>query len=266
MSLDETVCWRLDRTAVGTAMNAINAIGTMTAFSSSIFSLLERVEYRRIQSIEDFQNVSELRNVSYQSKQFIDLSAFGALIDDEDFSDHCRVVGVYIDEQLVSTIRLHLVTPNDRNGPTYEYFPDIANRILDAGQSYIDPSRFASDPLMLWQYPTIPLLTLRPAAMASIYFNVEHCMSCVRADSASFYGRSFGSAELAAARNINGFTVPLCVMGAKIADIRERLETRFPFFKSQPYEQRMMFGKIEDLAYPPMNILPSAKYANQIRR
>ncbi len=237
----------------------------MAAFSSSIFSLLERVEYRRIQSAEDFQVVGNLRNISYQSKQFIDLSSFGALIDEEDFSDYCHVVGVYIDEQLVSTIRLHLVTPDNRNGPTFEYFPDVANKILDSRHSYIDPSRFASDPLMLWQYPTIPLLTLRAAAMASIYFNVDHCMSCVRADSTSFYRRSFGSSELASSRDIAGFTVPLAVMGARIADIRERLETRFPFFKSQPYEQRMMFGKIDDLAYPPVNILPSAKYANQVR-
>ncbi len=263
MSLDETLRRRRAYAVVGTAMNAINTKGTMAAFSSSIFSLLERVEYRRIQTTEDFLAVGELRKVSYQSKQFIDLSSFGALIDDEDYSGHSYVVGVYVDEQLVSTIRLHLVTPDDRNGPTFEYFPDVANKILDAGYSYIDPSRFASDPLILWQYPTIPLLTLRPAAMASIYFNVDHCLSCVRADSTSFYKRSFGSSELASARDIEGFTVPLAVMGAKIADIRERLETRFPFFKSQPYEQRMMFGKIEDLAYPPLNILPSAKYANQ---
>lgn len=235
----------------------------MAAFSSSIFSLMERVEYRRIQSAEDFQSVGELRELSYSSKQFIDLKSFGALIDEEDFSEHCYVIGVFIDEQLVSTIRLHLVTPDDRHGPTFEYFPEVASEILDAGNSYVDPSRFASDPLMLWQYPTIPLLTLRPAAMASIYFNVDRCLSCVRADSTSFYKRSFGSSELASARDIEGFTVPLAVMGAKIADIRERLETRFPFFKSQPYEQRMMFGKIEDLTYPPLNILPSAKYANQ---
>ena len=139
----------------------------------------------------------------------------------------------------------------------------ILNPMLDAGMTFIDPARFASDPLMMWEYPAIPYLTLRIAAMASVHFDVDMCLSCVNKEVSSFYTRSFGSSEIAQPRTLAGVTHPIALYGAKIADIRERLETRFPFFKSQPYEQRMMFGKIEDLTYPPLNILPSAKYANQ---
>lgn len=248
--------------ARGAGMNAIDWRHSGTALAKSMFSLLEHVEYRLVRSEEDFQEVGKLREASYNSREFIDSDKFPSLLDAEDHFDGRWVIGVYIDEKLVSTIRIHLVTPDNRHGPSLEYFPEVANAILDSGQSYIDPSRFASDPHMVWQYPMLPFLTLRPSAMASLYFNTDFCLSCVRADSGSFYRRSFGSEELAPARQLAHFKVPLMLLGARIPDIKHSLETRYPFFKSQHWEQRLMFAPESELGYSPLNILPSAKYAN----
>ncbi len=87
-------------------------------------------------------------------------------------------------------------------------------------------------------------------------------MTFVRADAASFYRRSFASVDFAPPQSVRGFAVPMMLLGARISDIRERIETRFPFFKSQHWEQKMMFAPEAELSYPPVNILPSARYAN----
>lgn len=244
-------------------MNAVNPGEASASFSKGMFALLDRVEYRRMKSQEDFDDVRALRSLSYHFKPLIVSAKFGDLIDDDDFADYSTVIGVYIDEKLVSTVRLHHVTADRPNGPALEYFPEIAKKILGANESYIDPSRFATDPNLSWQYPMLPFLTLRPAAMASLYFNVDYCMTCTRSDTASFYKRSFGSKEFAPAKPFPKVVVPIALLGARIVDIRERLETRFPFFKSQHWEQKMMFAPESELYFPPVNILPSARYANR---
>jgi hypothetical protein len=243
-------------------MNAMDTGQSRSAFASSIYSLLDRVEYRRVASPEDFSAIGNLREISYRSREFIDHDSFGSLMDSDDYSPDCSVIGVYIDEMLVSTIRLHIVDSGHRHGPSLKYFPVEAGDILDNGGSYIDPSRFASDPMQIWTYPAIPFLTLRIVAMATEYFNSQYFLNCVRADNASFYRRSFGSTEFAAPRSFEHVKVPLMLLGARTQEVRERLASRFPFFLSQPYEQRMMFAPESELNYPPMNILPSAKYAN----
>ncbi len=243
-------------------MNAVDSGQSNKAFLGSMFSLLDRVEYRRIVSPDDFEAIGKLRDASYNSREFIDADRFGSFVDEYDGAEDCYVIGVYIDEKLTSTVRIHLASERHLHGPTATYFPARARQLVENGQCYVDPSRFAADHQMLWQYPAIPFLTLRVAAMASEYFNAAHCLTFVRSDAASFYRRSFGSVDLEPPQSVRGFTVPMMLLGAKIADIRERIETRFPFFRSQQWEQKMMFAPESELNYPPVNILPSARYAN----
>ncbi len=243
-------------------MNTANSGQSNRAFLGSMFNLLDRVEYRRMTSAEDMAAVETLRRASYSNREFIDAENFGSFIDEHDRSEDCYVVGVYIDEALISTVRLHVASSKHLHGPTAAYFPARAGQLVLDGNCYIDPSRFAADHQMLWQYPAIPFLTLRVAAMGSEYFNASHCMTVVTADTASFYRRSFGSVDMEPPQAVRGFTVPLTLLGARIDDIRARLETRLPFFKSQHWEQKMMFAPRDQLNYPPVNIVPSARYAN----
>jgi hypothetical protein len=243
-------------------MNTANSGQTNRAFLGSMFNLLDRVEYRRMTSAEDIAAIEKLRRESYNNREFIDAENFGSFIDEHDRSEDCYVIGVYIEESLISTVRLHVVSARHLHGPTASYFPARAAQLVEGGKCYIDPSRFAADHHMLWQYPAIPFLTLRVAAMASEYFDAANCMTFVRADAASFYRRSFGAVDMEPPQSVRGFAVPMMLLGARIDDIRSRLETRLPFFKSQLWEQKMMFAPSDELNYPPVNILPSARYAN----
>jgi hypothetical protein len=245
-------------------MNMMGPASVTSGFSQSIFSLLERVEYRRITTSADLHEIERLRRTSYDSKTFIDHEHFGTFIDDSDTDKDCYVIGVYIDEQLVSTVRLHIVTLERLHGPAIKVFPEVTLKLLQNGERLIDPSRFASDPVAMWKYPSIPLLTLRAAAMAIEYFSADYCMSVVREDAKSFYKRCLGAVELSDARMIEGYSVPIIIMTSKLTDMRDKVATRFPFFKSQPYERKLMFAPQDQLNYPSLNILPTAKYAHKV--
>ena len=159
------------------------------------------------------------------------------------------------------SVRLHIVSEDHLHGPTFTYFPHRARELASLGRRYVDPSRFAADHQVMWQYPTLPFLTLRVVVMANEYFRAEHATNFIRADAASFYKRSFGSVELEPPQIVHGFTVPMMLLAARDQDVRERLETRYPFFRSLPSEQRLMFAPEAELEYPPLTILPTARLA-----
>ncbi len=245
-------------------MNAIQPNGALGSYLQSIFLLLDRVEYRRITTPSDFADIERLRRASYENKNLIDRDSFGAFFDDEDLAADSYVVGVYIDEQLVSTIRLHVVTKEHQHGPCMKLFPEATLKLLDAGQPLIDPSRFATDPAAMWKNPSIPLLTLRAVAMALEYFSAPMLIGSVKEDAASFYKRCFGGEVIVPAGPVKGYVVPAMMLACPIAEIREKIATRYPFFKSQAHERKMMFAPRDQLTYPSLNILPTAKYAHTI--
>lgn len=245
-------------------MNAVEPNGALGNYLQSIFLLLDRVEYRRISSASDFADIERLRRASYESKMLIDPSSFGELLDDDDVADDCIVIGVYLDEQLVSTVRIHVVNGERMHGPSAVVFPDATRKLLTGKNIIIDPSRFATDPMSMWKYPSIPLLTLRVAAMALDYFSATDLVGVVREDATSFYKRCFGGAAVSKPIDVPGVLVPVLMLACPAEDIREKIDTRYPFFKSQPHERKMMFAPREELNYPSLNILPTAKYAHMI--
>ena len=243
-------------------MNAMDWGQSKRAFAGSIFSLLDRVEYRRIVEPDDFVEIARLREQAYNSRTFIEADKFGPLVDDYDRMDDCYVIGVYVDEKLVSTVRIHVVSEDHLHGPVASYFPHRARELVADGKRYIDPSRFAADGQASWDYPLLPFITLRAVSMAHTYFETENIAKVVRADTASFYKRSFGSVEVEPAQPVAHFAVPLAMLVAPDDEIRHRLNTRYRFFKSLPSEQRMMFAPEADLLFPSLTILPSARLAN----
>ena len=243
-------------------MNAMDWGQSKRAFAGSIFSLLDRVEYRRITEPEDFADIARLREQAYTSRTFIETDKFGPLVDDYDRMADCYVIGVYVEERLTSTVRIHVVSESHVHGPVASYFPHRVKELVADGKRYIDPSRFASDRQALWDYPLLPFITLRAVSMAHMFFETDNIAKVVRADTASFYKRSFGSVEVEPAQAVANFTVPLSMLVANDLEIRQRLNNRYRFFRSLPSEQRMMFAPEGELLFPSLTIRPSARLAN----
>src|SRR5690606_1192930 len=127
----------------------------------------------------------------------------------------------------------------------------------NSGMSFIDPTRFAADPDLLREYPATPYVTLRIAAMASEYFEVEQCLAAVKPEHMAFYKRIFGTNVVAEARNHERYGIKVGLGASPIRTIRDAVAIRFPFFKSQPHERRAMFADTQGEAFP-LTILPTA--------
>lgn len=231
----------------------------LSNFARQLLQFLDRVEYRRVVHMEDLEAIGRLRYRSYRTRNVMDEAEVPMIIDDIDRDSHAFVYGIYIDGQLVSTLRIHYITPDHRRGTSYALFQDILDPLLNSGMKFIDPTRFAADPDLLREYPATPYVTLRIAAMASEYFDADQCLAAVKPEHMAFYKRIFGTNVVAEAREHEGYGIQVGLGAAPIRNIRDAVAIRFPFFKSQPHERRAMFNNTRQEAMP-LTILPTAKY------
>ncbi|WEZ82510.1 hypothetical protein P6U16_15595 [Rhizobium sp. 32-5/1] len=237
------------------------AASTQGRFSEKLLELLDHVEYRRVETGEDMEDVARIRFKAYQMADILPLSG-STLIDDIDFDSHAYVFGIYFEERLISTVRVHHVTPEHRVSSSGSVFGKEIDGFLDAGMSLIDPVRLAADPEILKEMPAIPYLTLRVATMASEHFDVDRCLSLVKPQHAAFYKRIFDADTIVSPqKNCGNYKIDLTLLAARVREIRPWLYTRFPFFDSEPFERRLMFQGNEQAAFRPLTIRPTARLA-----
>lgn len=244
-------------------LQVVNPVGAqpVSNFAQKTLDLLNRVEYRRIETREDMEEIGALRFRSYEKHQLLSGKFDGRIIDPIDFDEQAYVIGVYIDENLVSTVRIHHTTPNHRVGTSMSLFPDILDPMLDSGMTFANSTRFAADPELLGEYPAIPYLTLRASVMATDYFAVSFSLSSVQPTHAGFYRRVFNAVYFTEPRSFKGINVPIVILGSDGPVNLPKVYRRYPFFRSQPFERRMMFDRRATNSAAILTILPTAKYS-----
>lgn len=232
----------------------------ISTFARHVSALLERTEYRRCDKGEDLEDIYRLRYKSYRAVDMVSEQAVPVIHDALDDATNCYKFGIYIDGDLVSTLRIHHACDATPQSPSTTVYGDILLPMMASGASFIDPSRFAADPDWSRVYPQIPYLTLRLAGMACFHFDAPYCLATIREEHAGFYKRIYCSEQIGELRNYPGLNYPVILHRAKVAAIRERSFSRYPFFKSTPMEQRMLFAKPRHGELAPLTILPTAKY------
>lgn len=242
------------------ALDPQNTAGAVSGFAQNVLSLLERTEYRRCDKGEDLEAVYRLRYKSYLASGMVSANHERIVTDSLDELPNSMRFGVYVDGQLVSTLRLHHVTAEHRQSPSTTVYGDTLLPRIDLGETYVDPSRFAADPDFTAQFPQLPYVTLRLASMACIYFEPDYCLSTIRPDHAAFYRRVFNATQAGELRSYPDLNYKVVLFQAHCRSIKARTLLRFPFFRSTPFEQRMMFGKPADGDLEPLTILPTAKF------
>jgi hypothetical protein len=229
-------------------------------FASKVTELLERTEYRRCESGEDIEAIYRLRYKAYRMHGFVEESADQMVSDDLDDAPNCYRFGVFIDGELVGTVRIHHISQAEPYGPVMKTFEDILRPRLLRGESFINPTMLAAEPHYRSPFQALPYLTLRLGLLASVYFDATACIGVIREEHTAFYRRIFGAVQTGEPREYPPFSVPVVLYDANCAANREPILKRFPFFKSTPVEQRMLFAKPAKGELPPLTILPTAKY------
>jgi len=225
--------------------------------------VLEHVEYRLCDGAEDLEAIYRLRYNSYIHAGMVKPDASRMVKDKFDDLPNSYRFGVFFDGDLVSTIRIHYVSAKYPVSPSVDVFGDVLTRRLAAGETFIDPSRFAADVDVSSSLRVLPYVTLRLAVVACNYFNATYCLTAIKVEHSAFYHRIFRSEQAVPPRNYPGLTVPVHLFQSKCSANMQTTLDRFPFFNSTPFEQRMLFQRPKNGELAPLTILPTAKYFHE---
>jgi hypothetical protein len=207
--------------------------------------LFDRVDYRLIETPEEREALYEMRYRAYLHGGLISPSASQRIVDVYDESPNAWIFGIYLDGELCSSLRLHVLTSEQRMSYTSELFGDVLHPRLDRGEVFVDPARFAADPEKSQRFHELPYLTLRLAYLACDHFKADLGLAMVRTDHQAFYRRVFPHETLTEPRPFPGrHSRQVVLMASDFATLRERVLTRFPIMRSSAFERRMLFDRV----------------------
>lgn len=236
--------------------------GEVSRFAGTLLDLLDRVEYRRVSVDDQFDPVYRLRYEAYRREEFIPVNSERVVRDEFDDLPNAHCYGVYIDGELVSSVRFHHLTPAFRHSPNYGLFGDILDPILDAGHVVLDPGRFTADREASLAYPALPFLTLRIPTIAVLHFGAKYCLNSVRPEHGAFYRRVYKSVAMSEPRHHHGLTFPIVLYACDLLPTYDDLLRRYPFFRSTEEERQQMFGPLGRSGLE--SIRPSARQAHRL--
>jgi hypothetical protein len=223
--------------------------------------LFDRVDYRPIETREEKDQLYLMRYRAYRQGGLIPPSETERMRDPYDDSPNAWTFGIYVDGELCSSVRLHVLTAEHRMSYTTELFGDILHPRLDKGEVFIDPARFVADPEKAQRFPELPYLTLRLAYLACEYFNADTGLALVRAGHQSFYRRVFMHETIAEPRQFPNALVKVALMASDFRGLREQVLGRFPILRSSAFERRMLFQhnrqSFQAAAFEPASMVPS---------
>lgn len=212
-------------------------------FSERVSRLLERVEYRRADSEEDKQAIYRLRYDAYMREGAIAPNAEGTFHDPFDLAPNCWIIGMFIDGDLASSIRLHVASaPNDPL-PARTVFADILDANVASGLTVVDPTRFVTKLEYSRRFSEMPYLTIRPGWMAGAFFNADYILSTMRREHHAFYSRVFGHVLWCEGRDYPTLKKAIACMGLDYPAQRDRVHARYPFYESTAQEREALFGR-----------------------
>ncbi|MGO8909585.1 MAG: N-acyl amino acid synthase FeeM domain-containing protein [Bradyrhizobium sp.] len=206
-------------------------------------ALFDRVDYRPIETPEDKDCLYLMRYRAYLHGGLILPSESQRVSDRYDDAPNALTFGIYVDGELCSSIRLHVLTPEWRMSYATELFGDILHPRLDRGEVFIDPARFVADPEQAQRFPELPYLTVRLVFLACEYFNADTGLALVRAEHQGFYRRVFLNETIAEPRAFPNVTKKVALMASDFRTVREKVLTRFPIMRSSAFERRMLFER-----------------------
>lgn len=225
-----------------------SSAGSEDSFSDRIARLLDRIDYRLAHSAEEREAIFRLRYEAYRREGGIFPNCSRSFSDRYDETDNAYLFGVYIDDRLASSIRIHVASKEHPDCVSLEAFGDILQPELDAGKVIVDPTRFVTDDNLARLYRALPYATLRLCGMAANHFRADHLLAAVRVEHQAFYRRIFHPRLICGPRPYPGLAKPLSLMTIHYPTIEDEVYRRYPFFRSTFFERRMLFGRIDGSA------------------
>ena len=228
-------------------MGALALVEPGSSFADRGLELLEKVEYRRADSEAEREEIFRFRYRCYLDE--------GAILPnpEERFTDHYDdlgstwLIGVYLDGRIVASKRISVATAEFPDLPAMWSFEEEVRPLLDAGQVVIDPTRLTVDRNVSRENPHLAYLAARIGWMAGEYFQADTILATLRKEHYAFYRRVFNAEVVAEPRFYPTLIKPLGLMSLNYPEVRDRVNARYPFFRSTDHERRMMFERLQPM-------------------
>jgi len=227
--------------------------------------LLDRVDYHLAETEAEKDEIYRLRYRAYLQEGAINPNRDHKVSDRFDDLPNSWTFGVYLDGELVSSLRISVASPAHPSTPSVDVFPELLQPELAQGKVIVDPTRFVAEPARANRFPELPYMTLRLAYVACQYFNADIGLASVRAEHQAFYRRIF-LRTLAPPRDYPGLVKPISLMAIDFPEQRDRVFARFPHLRSSYFERRMLFERraergaalerLPELPFEPASIVP----------
>ena len=220
----------------------VQVSGHAPRFADRVAAMLERVEHRPAIHRADREAAYRLRYEAYLRQNLLNERLDSVLYDEiYDESPNSLTTITYIDGELASTVRLHVVNDEAAVSPALDVFPDVLAPRLKGRRIMIDPSRLAARAEMAGRFPELAYFALRPPWMAAQHFNADYIvLSCARGHQ-EFYRRC-GCQTWSGPRSYPKVTAKVVCMGLEFAAEGNLVEARYPSFRSTPAERETLFG------------------------
>jgi hypothetical protein len=138
----------------GVRVMYVHALGHSPRFADRVAKMLERVEHRAAVCTADRKAAYRLRYEAYLRENLLNQRLDAMLYDEVyDASPNSLTTVTYVDGELASTVRVHLITDQEGVSPARDVFPDVVTPYLRAQRVIIDPSRLAARADMARRFP-----------------------------------------------------------------------------------------------------------------
>jgi hypothetical protein len=225
--------------------------GTTSRFSDRVLRLLERVEHRSARTRTEKEAAYRLRYEAYIRQGLINPRADGRLYDRAvDEAPNAWITSTFIDGELASTVRVHVAADEKSVLPSLGAYSDLIAPHLRMGRVIVDLTRFAAELEFARRFPEFPYIAMRPGWLASRHFGADFALATIVEQHVPFYRRAFGYQLWCEPRDYPDFNLKVACMGLDFRGARERLETRYPFFRSTEAEREALFGPRAELGRP----------------
>jgi hypothetical protein len=231
----------------------------LNTYSEKVLSIMDNIEYRRVTSAEDLEQIARIRRLAYEKAgSFSDPSR--PVTDAFDLDPRNFVFGVWWDNRLVSSVRVHILQPDNLTSNAYRYFPDVMRPMLDQGLTFMDPTKFVIDPALEDDVPGLSPITLRLGFLAAKHFECDFCLSMIRPRHSAFYRRVFLATQITPAVQFADFSAPYALHSSPRSN-EEPICQNYPFFRSLAQERRLLFDRPARGEPPVLGVKPTARYA-----
>jgi hypothetical protein len=212
-----------------------------SSFSDRVATLLDRLDCRLAEHEEDRDAIYRLRYEAYLREGAIAPNPSERFCDSYDELENARIFGLYLDDELASSIRIHVTSSEHSDFPSHGVFADLLDPELRAGKVIVDPTRFVTNKRLSGLHPGLPHATLRLCWLAAEHFRAEHFLVAIRAEHQAFYRRTFQHRLICEPRPYPLLAKPISLMTIDFRDVAETVHQRYPFFRSTYFERRMLF-------------------------